>query len=63
MLELVLLVCMQSSPTQCRDEKLSFDGGPIACVQFGQVAAADWVANHPKWMIRQWKCAPRSRII
>ena len=58
MIELVLTVCMLASPTDCRKERMPFDGGLMACASAGQIVAADWLKTHPKWALSRWSCGP-----
>ncbi len=27
-----------------------------SCVMQGQTYAAEWLAEHPKWMLSRWRC-------
>jgi hypothetical protein len=56
MIELVMTLCLLSSPIDCRKERVTFDGGLVACGVGGQVAAAEWLASHPKWRLVRWSC-------
>ena len=59
MIELVLLVCLLSDPTQCHQEKPAFEApneSMHACLFQGQIVAAQWAAAHPKYVVRRWTC-------
>ncbi|MBC9178186.1 hypothetical protein [Pseudoroseomonas ludipueritiae] len=59
MIELVLTVCLLSSPTTCRDEWPEFAGRSlIACMTQGQFQAAQWAERHPAYRIARWRCQP-----
>jgi hypothetical protein len=65
MTELVLVFCLMSSPTSCREERpLLADLSPMGCMVQGQIAAQEWLADHPKWSFKGWRCErnlPRQR--
>lgn len=61
MLDLVLIVCLNAAPMECRKERLPFDGNPIACAIHGQMAAVEYLETHPKWRLSRWQCK-RSEI-
>lgn len=59
MIEIVLSVCLISSPATCKDVSLNYMGDqvtPQQCMFRGQVAISQWIAGHPKWRIAKWKC-------
>lgn len=59
MIELILTVCLASAPTECRLERMPFDGFLIGCTMAGQFHAAEWADRHPKWRIKRWSCGNR----
>lgn len=61
MIALTLIVCLHSSPAQCRPEPVSFDGSLMSCALFGQSLAADWISKHPKWRLRKFTCGIAGR--
>lgn len=61
MIELVMTVCLMASPTDCRKERMPFEGPMMACAMAGQFAAADWLNAHPKWRLSRWQCGTASR--
>ncbi len=62
MIELVFTVCLISSPDTCREQAQQlFDLSPMACVMKASPFLAQWVGEHPGWMVTSWKCrAPGS---
>jgi len=58
MIELVLIVCMTSSPTSCHEEHLTVAEALSlrSCAMQGQAYAAEWIAEHPKWLLSGWRC-------
>lgn len=59
MIELVMSVCLISAPDSCKDVNLSYMSDrvtPQQCMYRGQITAARWSAEHPKWRIAKWKC-------
>ena len=65
MTELVLVFCLMSSPTSYREERPQLAGlSPMGCVMQGQIVAQEWLADHPKWTFKAWRCEqnlPRRR--
>ena len=57
MISLILIVCLAVSPDICREEQRPVDiGSAISCVTAGQLIALQWLDEHPKWMLRGWRC-------
>ena len=57
MIQLVIVACMLSNPTVCR-EKADFDPPPflMTCVVGALRAAAEWVNEHPGWFVKRTEC-------
>jgi len=59
MFEIIFITCMLGSPTECREERIPF---PFAgesvrqCAIYAPPQLAQWQENHPKWMVKRWKC-------
>jgi len=54
---LVLVFCLMSSPSTCREEKPSLAEMPLSvCMVQGQQFASNWQADHPKWQLSGWRC-------
>lgn len=65
MIEIVLSVCLVSTPQTCKDVSLPVFAEkvtPYGCMFRGQVAAAEWINGHPRWQIKKWKCAPAQEL-
>lgn len=60
MLALVLTVCLQADPAQCREERIEFSGTPMACLIQGSPIVAEWGYDHPEWTIKSWKCGAQA---
>ncbi len=57
MAHLVLTVCMAAWSAHCMDEQpILRDMRLGSCLIRGQEIAAEWVAEHPKWMLSRWRC-------
>jgi hypothetical protein len=59
MIELVLLVCLASNPTDCHKEWPPFESTQAsmhACMFEGQRQAVQWAEAHPKYRVRKWSC-------
>ena len=63
-MELVLAICMLSSPDTCREERLSVameETAPMQCMIGAQAIIAEWTTTHPKWKVEKWRCGPAGR--
>ncbi len=57
MIELLFVACLASAPDQCENKALQFsDITPRACMMGAQPQLAQWSNQHPKWIIKGWKC-------
>ena len=60
MLELILIVCLQTAPERC--EEIYLPRGPSAtvmhCMVDAQREAAAWTEQHPGYVVKRWKCGP-----
>ncbi len=54
MATLILVVCLGGG--DCRDERLSPQVAAMDCAIFGQVLAQDWLNDHPKYRLAQYRC-------
>ena len=62
MIELIFVVCLDSSPARCTVERPQFQEpfvNVMACSRTGLFRAAEWAEQHPKYTVRRWKCEPR----
>ena len=56
-MSLILLVCLAASPQTCQEERPPVEvQSSLSCIVEGQVIAAAWLEDHPKWMLRGWRC-------
>jgi hypothetical protein len=65
MIELVVAVCMVDQPTRCRDVTLNFEGESVTaqqCENNSQLAMAQWIGEHPNWVIQKWSCAVAGQV-
>jgi len=56
MTALVLVFCLQASPSSCIEERPVAEMPPLACILQAQTYAANWLADHPKWRLARWRC-------
>ena len=56
MTALVLVFCLQSTPSACTEQRPAEALSLLACLMRGQQYAAEWLAEHPKWMLARWRC-------
>jgi hypothetical protein len=57
MVSLILVVCLMATPDVCREARPpmeAIDG--VSCIVQGQQLASRWLDEHPKWMLRGWRC-------
>ena len=66
MLILALTVCLiGGAPTDCKAVHLTFmayNVTPMQCMRMGQPEVAKWMAEHPKWQVRKWRCVSADRL-
>jgi hypothetical protein len=56
-IELVLVVCLAASPTECREERpLTEIHSVMGCASQAQMVAAHWVSQHPAFTLSRWRC-------
>ena len=58
-MDLVLLVCLASSPQTCREERVlvSYDQFDARmCMMGAAPVIAEWTEGHPEWQVARWKC-------
>jgi hypothetical protein len=57
LIELVMLVCLAASPTECREERPRTEiNSVMACATQGQMVAAQWLSQHPAFTLSRWRC-------
>ena len=57
-IEVVMLVCAVARPYQCEDKHLQFawQGSLKQCVMAAQPYLAQWIGDHPQWVIKSYHC-------
>ncbi len=58
-MDLVLLVCLVSSPQSCREERVpvSYEtADPRSCMAGAVPIIAEWAEDHPDHLVSRWKC-------
>ena len=66
MIELVIVYCLASDGNTCRETRLPMEDfpTPAACTVGAQPRALQYLAEHPKYTLRSWRCEidmPRQR--
>jgi hypothetical protein len=57
MITLILVVCLSATPDICREERPPIDvANPIQCMTQGEIVAAQWLEEHPKWQLAGLRC-------
>lgn len=63
MYELIVLACLMAQPARCEEFPIPFQEpmGIMGCMRQGQLHLAEWVSEHPNWVVRRWSCGlPRA---
>jgi hypothetical protein len=59
MIELVFVACLSAQPATCENRAMQFtDVSVTTCTLGAQPQLAQWVNEHPGWLIRRWTCQP-----
>jgi hypothetical protein len=58
MIELVLVYCLSADTTSCIEKRLPMEDfpTPAACTMGAQLRAQEYLADHPKYMLKGWRC-------
>lgn len=57
MVSLILVVCLMTTPDVCREERPPTEAiSGVSCIVEGQQLASQWLDEHPKWVLRGWRC-------
>lgn len=57
MAELVLIFCLAGAPTSCQEEHPLLGQMPLtSCLVQAQQYAQEWLSDHPKWALAEWRC-------
>ena len=56
--EIVMFVCAVTNLNQCEDKHLQFawQGSLKQCVMAAQPYMAQWIGEHPQWVIKNYHC-------
>jgi hypothetical protein len=60
-MELILSICLISSPLDCREEHISVSlerSDSMTCMITAPPMIAEWSNVHPKWKVVKWRCGP-----
>ncbi len=58
MIELIFVVCLSATPTNCEERSLLYtDISPMTCLMGAQPELAKWTQSHTRWQIERWRCA------
>lgn len=53
---LIMLICLAGSVGVCRTEQVPTEAQlPMQCA----MAAQEWATEHPRYVLRQWRCGRR----
>ena len=56
LIELIVTVCALSASSQCEDFSFPADMSLHQCVMNAQPYIAQWINEHPKWVVVRWRC-------
>jgi hypothetical protein len=58
MIELVIVYCLSTDTNICVEKRVPMEDfpSPAACVMGAQQRAQDYLAAHPKYMMKTWRC-------
>ena len=59
LVDLILTVCMTANPSDCHEERLSFEARSslAQCMMLSSPYVAAWAGDHPQWTVKKWTCA------
>lgn len=63
-MDLVLLVCLATSPNVCREERVAVSveqTDPRMCMVGAVPTIAEWTESNPDWNVRRWTCGRMTR--
>lgn len=52
MMTLVFIACLAAGDGRCQRVELPLEGGPMACIRYGQLGVADWLNRNPGYRLR-----------
>lgn len=57
MVTLILIVCLSATPNICQEKTPPVEiANAMSCAIQGQIIAQEWLNDHPKWLLRGWRC-------
>ena len=58
MVSLILVVCLSANSSICHEEQppMLEPVSETSCMVQGQILAAQWLEEHPKWALKGWRC-------
>ncbi len=58
MIELVLVYCLSADTKSCVEKRLPLEDfpTPAACTMGAQMRAQEYLAEHPKYVLKSWRC-------
>jgi hypothetical protein len=63
--EIVITVCALIAAHQCEDRSIGLDPDaritPATCMMQAMPIVAQWAGEHPKLIVKRWRCADRTR--
>ncbi len=64
-MEIVLTVCALLATSQCEERRINLDPEakitPASCMMQSMPLVAQWAGEHPKLVVKRWRCAERQR--
>jgi hypothetical protein len=58
MIELVFIVCLAITPTECEERRIAYlpEIGLMSCMMQAQQNLAQWQTTHPRLIVSRWTC-------
>jgi len=58
MIVLVLVYCLSTDTKTCLEKRLPAEdfGSPAGCTMGAQMRAQQYLAEHPKYVLKSWRC-------
>ena len=58
MIELVIVYCLATDANSCIEKRLPMEGfqSPVACTTGAQQRAQEYLAEHPKYTMKSFRC-------
>jgi hypothetical protein len=58
MIQLVLVYCLSADTKSCVEKRLAMENfsTPAACTMGAQQRAQEYLAEHPKYTLKSWRC-------